>query len=514
MQLKDLVENISWGIPILSQHLTDNDSEGAYLFLNSNCFKEDTILIENTKYVPYKNIQKHYTAKKLLKLQYGDFIFDSESFNLALFTEERNVIASEKLLIIRPHSAYLRQILLNDSGKFYVKNELKKALRAENNLEKANNIIIPNNFETIVEIQKESLRPDRLPLDTLTINVRQGVMTLDKILKRIKYGEINLNTGFQRKAGLWTTDTKSRLMEALIVKQPIPAFYFDATETTEEENIWQIVDGLQRLTAIKEFVIDKSFVLQELYYLPQYQGKTFGQLPRSAQRNIEEYEAITYIIEPPTPKAVKYKIFRSINTSALNLTSQEIRHALNQGKAANWLAKFTDKSITPAFEKVVPVSEINKERMLDREIALRYLAFRMTHYEDIKTNSTDLLDDAMVQIFTIDEELITNYHKEFGEALFVINYIFGEVAFTKAMIGGQNTGFINSIFEIWTYAVSMATEEQQEILKSRKKIVKEAALTLNKIAKFTQSIEEQPYTRENLRIRFSTIEQFIKEITK
>lgn len=513
MQLKDLAENISWGIPILSQYLTDNDSEGAYLFLNSDCFKDDTILIENTKYISYKNIQKHYTAKKLLKLQYGDFIFDSETFNLAIFTEEKNVIASEKLLIIRQHNAYLRQILLNDAGRFYVKNELKKALRAENNFEKIKSITIPDNFETIVEIQKESLRPDRLPLDTLTINVRQGLMTLDKILKRIEHKEINLNTGFQRKSDLWGFDRKSRLIEALIVKQPIPSFYFDATETTEEENIWQIVDGLQRLTAIKQFVIDKSFVLQELYYLPQYQGKNFDQLPRSAQRNIEEYEAITYIIEPPTPKTVKYKIFKSINTSPLSLVAQEIRHSLNQGNPANWLAKFTDDKITPIFEKVVPVSEINKERMLDREIALRYLAFRMTHYQDIKTNSTELLDEAMTQIFAF-EELMPKYYEEFKEALFVIDYIFGEIAFTKAMIGGQNTGFINSIFEIWTYAISVATKEQQEILKSRKKIVKEAALTLNKISKFTQSIEEQPYTRENLRIRFSTVEQLIKEITK
>ena len=45
---------------------------------------------------------------------------------------------------------------------------------------------------------------------------------------------------------------------------PLPAFYFDATDEDE----WLIIDGLQRVSTLKEFVVDKSLKLQELEFLP------------------------------------------------------------------------------------------------------------------------------------------------------------------------------------------------------------------------------------------------------
>jgi hypothetical protein len=61
---------------------------------------------------------------------------------------------------------------------------------------------------------------------------------------------LNVENYFQRKSGLWTDNIKSRFIEALIVKQPVPAFYFDATD----DNKWLIVDGLQHLSAVKPIV--------------------------------------------------------------------------------------------------------------------------------------------------------------------------------------------------------------------------------------------------------------------
>ena len=64
---------------------------------------------------------------------------------------------------------------------------------------------------------------------------------------------------------------------------PLPAFYFDATDEDE----WLIIDGLQRVSTLKEFVVDKSLKLQELEFFPELNGCNYDKLPRMFQRRID-----------------------------------------------------------------------------------------------------------------------------------------------------------------------------------------------------------------------------------
>ena len=100
-----------------------------------------------------------------------------------------------------------------------------------------------------------------------------------------------------------------------MLRIPIPAFYFDGTN----EDKWLVVDGLQRLTAIRRFIILEDLVLCDLEYLKEHEGKTFSQLSRPMQRAIEEANIVWYLIMPGTPKQVKFSLFRRINTGCLHL---------------------------------------------------------------------------------------------------------------------------------------------------------------------------------------------------
>jgi hypothetical protein len=46
----------------------------------------------------------------------------------------------------------------------------------------------------------------------------------------------------------------SRLIESILIRFPLPAFYFDATN----DDKWLVVDGLQRLSSIRKFVVEKN----------------------------------------------------------------------------------------------------------------------------------------------------------------------------------------------------------------------------------------------------------------
>ena len=130
--------------------------------------------------------------------------------------------------------------------------------------------------------------PEIRPFDPSKIDIDMKTMELSSIIKRLEYGEINMNTAFQRKSGLWTKVQKSQLIESLLLRIPIPAFYFDGGI----KDNWLIIDGLQRITALKEFVVDETLGLSGLEFFKDLDGLTFTELPRAFARRIEETNII------------------------------------------------------------------------------------------------------------------------------------------------------------------------------------------------------------------------------
>lgn len=361
------------------------------------------------------------------------------------------------------------------------------------------------------DIEEETLYSEKdsditRPFDPKKIDIQTKQMILEAILRRLRNNEINMNTGFQRKSNLWDGTKQSRLIESILIRFPLPAFYFDGTD----DNKWLVVDGLQRLSVFKNFVIDKTLKLTNLEYLNQFNDCSFDTLPRDLQRRIEEHEITVYIINPGTPVDVKYNIFRRINTGGLILEPAEIRHALNQGVPADFVQELADfKEFKDATDHAIPT-----DRMLDRDFVMRFVAFYLHPIDKYKGNLEDYLNAVMGELNKIDAKQLEEIRRDFKAAMVAATEIFSpRYAFRKVYDKTDRRKPLNkALFEAWSVSLSKLTEAERGVLiGQRELILKEFMAALNNDPAFEKSISTGTGEKRNVIKRFETIQGIIKK---
>src|SRR5436190_10165974 len=206
------------------------------------------------------------------------------------------------------------------------------------------------------------------------------------------------------------------------------------------------------ITTLKRFIIDKTLKLTELEFLTNFQGKRYNDLPRPYQRRIIETQVTVYLIEKGTPSEVKFNIFKRINTGGLPLSAQEVRHALNQRKATEVLARRADSK---EFKRAIDYS-IRDDRMADRECVLRFCAFTITPYTQYKSKEFDsFLNDRMIDMNKMSDQELEKLERRFTRAMVAAFDIFGVDAFRKRYSRGAARYPINkALFESWSVNLS------------------------------------------------------------
>jgi len=393
------------------------------------------------------------------------------------------------------------------------KEEIKKIATSK----EANTAIERDFTEEILEVRLDPLNIDvelevnnveniNNPFDPNLVDIKTRTMSLDLILKRLDRNNINLNTSFQRKAGLWDLTKQSRLIESILIKFPLPAFYFDGSD----DDNWLVVDGLQRLSSLDNFVNKKTFNLQNLEFLSQFNGKRFNELPPGLQRRIEEFEITAYIISPATPKALKYIAFKRINTGGLILSAQEIRNALNEGTPSEFVKRLASiKSF-----KLATAFSISEDRMLDCEFVTRFLAFYLNPIDDYNSDLETFLDKTMEGLYKLDQSVLEDTAYRFGKAMLSALSIFKDDAFRRrTSIDDKRKPINKALFEVWSVCLAKLGDEERAILIQQKEAVLNRFIDLqNKDQQFNLSISTSTADKLKVRKRFAEIEKLIQSI--
>lgn len=391
------------------------------------------------------------------------------------------------------HSATLRPSA--DEGEDQTTGQVAMAL----------DMVVGKSDDDGIEIVDEGEGTIATPYDPSKTNIITKQQSIDSLAKRIEHGEIDMAPEFQRYAGLWSDVKMSRLIESLLIRIPLPTFYFDGSK----DERWLVVDGLQRLSTFERFLVKNDLPLTGLEYLTNYNGSQFDDLPRDLQRRIEETQVTLHIIQAGTPRAVKFNIFKRINTGGLPLKPQEIRHALYQGPATQLLAKLAEGE---AFQMATS-SKVSPYRMADREMVLRYIAFTMTPYTKYKNDNLDeFLNQHMEQLNSISAAKRETLASTFSAAMHASYEIFGDRAFRKPSgDSGRKFPISKPLFEAWSVVLGNLTPQQHATLIKRRDVLYryfEEAFA-DQSTKFDRSLTISTNNAASVRIRFSIIEDIV-----
>lgn len=282
--------------------------------------------------------------------------------------------------------------------------------------------------DTNLSAQLKPYNPDKIRVESKTFSLRQ-------IFDMIKSKDLNLHPDFQRNL-VWDNFRKSRLIESILLRIPLPMFYF----SQDEEGVLSVVDGLQRLSAIYEFMSNK-LVLRDLEYLDNCNDKTYSgtnnKLDDKYVRWFNMTQIVVNVIDAQSPSKVKYDIFRRINTGGRPLNAQELRNCL----AGNGLREILKKMVKLKSFNDATGGSVKDTRMLAQELALRFIYFsKLTEggVEGIKMYSGNIdeeLDELVDTIGKTSKEDLEEYVALFDRAMKNAFRLFGRHAFRRVALG-------------------------------------------------------------------------------
>lgn len=359
-----------------------------------------------------------------------------------------------------------------------------------------------------------------VPFDPRKIDIVIKAMTVSMLHSRLNATELDLTPDFQRQANVWDVKRKSRLIESILLRIPLPSFYF----SEDEDGVYAVVDGLQRICAMFHFTdVDAlnnttgsnltPLKLAGLQYLKDLEGLEFKDLDRKYQRRISEHEISTNIIRAGTPGAVKFNVFARLNQGGMPLNAQEIRNAIFPGI---WRRHLGELAEHPIFLTATE-NKVRTARQQDMELILRYIALWQLH-SPFSRPSGQTLDEFLNN--TVEHALSkwsndkwSLLKSDFLTALVSARMVFGSNAFRKITTSGNRKPINRGLFEAELIVLTKFSATEIEKLSLQKDIVShELAYALENNAPFMQSLLYGTGSPDASNIRIETLSNIFKRV--
>lgn len=224
----------------------------------------------------------------------------------------------------------------------------------------------------IVKIQEQlDINRRSVAFDSYDISLKQ---LYDMVLERM----VDIAPEYQRHF-VWDEARQSALIESLFLGIPIPSLFM----ATNRDASWEVIDGLQRLTTILNFIGNaeelkdlkinhKKLKLSGLEKLDSMNGLLYEDLPKSMQFMLQTRPLRITVLNDRSDFNVRYDLFERLNTGGVTLHEQEIRNCVYIGEFNDFIKELAGNK---DFRSVVKMTE-NSERLGSyEELVLRFFAY-------------------------------------------------------------------------------------------------------------------------------------------
>ncbi|MGM1045711.1 MAG: DUF262 domain-containing protein [Bacillota bacterium] len=247
-------------------------------------------------------------------------------------------------------------------------------------------------------------------------------MSIGELANMYKDGELKVNPEFQR-FFRWSDTQKTKLIESILLGIPIPPIFV----AHGEKGIWDVIDGLQRLSTIFEFMgilkstddtLKPPSKLLGTRFLPSLENKVW-ESPADPENSFTQELRIDFkrskfdikIIKKTSDKDAKYELFQRINTGGSKLSDQEVRNCLLIMVNRDFYLWAAQLAKYQPFINCIPLSDKQQLEQFNMEILMRYLVIRHADLTQIKGNE-DIGEYISEEIINIAENGVLDLQKE------------------------------------------------------------------------------------------------------
>jgi Protein of unknown function DUF262 len=315
-----------------------------------------------------------------------------------------------------------------------------------------------------------------MPLDEEIVAARKDIvsdgydMSVGELMNLYKEGEIKIDPVFQR-LFRWDLTRKTRFIESILLGLPLPPIFV----YQDEKGIWELIDGLQRISTILEFsgilrlADEKTCIpssLEGTRFLPSLAEKKWAPteedgddgIGAAAQLKVKRARMRVEILKQESDPQAKYELFQRLNTGGSNLSEQEVRNCVGimlNKPLQEWIVSHAESL---EFRNTTDQTEYAIERQAHVELALRYFAFRHVPYK-AGLDVHEYLDDALVQLATSATFERDAEASVFQRTFHLLNEVMGASSF-KRWNGVDFSGkFLMSVFEVVALGVSKSIDQ-------------------------------------------------------